>query len=402
MILRVSRLGRIPPALASTELLQEGGLPVKVLEFGNLKEPHKAPKNRFIRIRFDAPWVRFLPKKVHSPILLFITFVRLATSFAILGRPKILVAHGLAEQVLAWILSKLFWIPFVIHAHEIYDKNDLQGEFSRFLFSLEKRIFKAASFVIFPESKRAQIYRNRYQFKSPVFVSANAPRLRNIPQPRDLRQAYQIKEESLIMGYMGGIGATNCLEIAIQALVLCPRVVFLVWGWGDSFYINELKRLAKELGVFHRVKFLGEIIDRKLETLAGCDLNYCVYRPDILRLRYAAHASNKLFEAMAVGIPSVFSSQEDFYRFNLRHEVGICAKNFTFKAIANAINQLAQDNLLRNRLSRNARKVFETEFYYERQFHKPLQAYQDLYHGYPEIWSFNELYFPPEDFSQAA
>ena len=82
--------------------------------------------------------------------------------------------------------------------------------------------------------------------------------------------------------------------------------------------------------------------------------------------------------------------------------MGICAKNFTFKAIANAINQLAQDNLLRRRLGQNARKVFETEFYYERQFHKPLQAYQDLYHGYPEIWSFNELYFPPEDLSQAA
>lgn len=402
LVLRVSRLGRIPPALASTELVQEGGLPVKVVEFGSLKETQKIISDRLVRIRFDAPWVRFLPKKAQFPVLLFMTWIRLSSSFIILGRPRVLVAHGLAEQFLAWTLSKIFWVPYVIHAHEVYDKSDLRGEFSQFLLSQEKKIFKSSSFVIFPESKRAQIYRERYQFKCPIFVSANAPRLIDPPQARDLRQAYQIKPDSLIMGYMGGVGATNCLEVAIQALVLCPKVVFLIWGWGDTFYINELKRLAQELGVSHRVKFLGEIFQRKFETLAGCDFSFCVYEPERLRLKFAAYASNKLFEAMAVGVPSIFSSQEDFYRFNLRYSVGLCAKNFTFKAVANAINQLVQDKSLRERLGKNARKAFETEFYYERQFHKPLQAYQDLYHGYPEIWSFNELYFPPEDLSQAA
>lgn len=402
LILRVSRLGRIPPALASTELMQEGGLPVKVVEFGSVKETQKTSSSKIPRIRFDAPLFRFLPKKVQFPLLLLMTFFRLAISFFLLGRPRILVAHGLAEQFLAWILSKIFWVPYVIHAHEIYDKKDLQGEFSHFLFSHEKMAFNSSAFVIFPESRRAQIYRERYQFKSPIFISANAPRLGDLPQARDLRKAYQIKSDSLLMGYMGGIGPTNCLELAIEALVLAPKVVFLIWGWGDSFYINHLKTLAKDLGVSNRVKFLGELSERKYESLAGCDFSYCVYDPHLLRTRYQALASNKLFEAMAVRIPSIFSSQEDFYRFNLRYSVGICTKNFSFKAVANAMNQLVQDKSLRHRLGENARKAFENEFYYERQFHKPLQAFQDLYHGYPEIWSFNELYFPPENLSQAA
>lgn len=402
LILRVSRLGRIPPALASAELIQESGLPLKVVEFGNLRETQKTSGDRISRIRFSAPWAKILPKKIQFPLLVILTFVRLAASFLFLGKPRILVAHGLPEQFIAWCLSKLFWIPYVIHAHEIYNKEDLQGEFSKLLLTQEKRVFKASAFVIFPESKRAQIYRQRYQFKSPSFISANAPRLRQIPTPRDLRLAYQIRNQVFLMGYIGGVGKTNCLELAIQALVLAPKVVFLVWGWGDSSYLNELKSLAKELGVSHRVKFQGELHERKFETLAGCDFSYCVYDPHLLRTQHQATASNKLFEAMAVGIPSIFSSREDFYRFNLRHKVGVCTRNFTFKAVANSINQLVQDEGLRKQLGQNARKAFETEFHYERQFHKPLQAYQDLYHGYPEIWSFDELYFPPEEVSQAA
>jgi len=402
LVLRVSRLGRIPPALFSTELIQESGLPTLVVEFGNLKEQQKIVKEKITKLRIDAPWAKWLPKKAQFPAMTAWTLLKLSFLFMTQGRPKILIAHGLVEQFVAWVLSKLFWVPVVIHAHEIYNPEDVQGPFSQFLLRREKSVFRSSSFSIFPEKKRAQIYRERYQFKSPIFISANAPRMVPPPKPRDLRKAYQLSSGSMIMGYIGGIGPTNLFEIAIQALSFNPSVVFLVWGWGERDYLDQLNSLAHCLGVSERFIHLGQLSDEKLETLAGCDFSYCMYQTNLLRAQHEATASNKFFEAMAAGIPSLISSHPDFYQFNRKHPVGICAPSPTTEGVSAAMKALVENPVLRKNLGNNGRKLFESQFNYEQQFFKPAQAYQDLYFGYPEIWSFNEVYLPPEELPKAA
>lgn len=402
LILRLSRLGRIPPALFSAELIQESGLPVLVVEFGNLKESKKTVKDKIEKIRFDAPWAQWLPKKFQFPTLLAWVTLALCSRFIFEGRPRILVAHGLAEQLMAWVLSKLFWIPLVIHAHEVYNPNDVEGTFSQFLLRIERLVYKSAQFVIFPEKKRAEVYRERYQFKGPVFIAANTPRWVPMPKPRDLRKAYQLSSQSVLMGYMGGIGATNVFESALQALSFHPSLVFLVWGWGERKYIDQLTSLAHCLGVSERFLYLGQLNENKLETLAGCDFSYCVYQTHLLRTQHQATASNKFFEAMAAGIPSIISSNPDFYQFNRKNPVGVCAKTLTTEGVSEAIQSLVSDPAFRKRLGMNARKVFEFGFHYEHQFFKPLQAFQDLYYGYPEIWSQEHIYFPPEQLPKAA
>ncbi|NBT59209.1 glycosyltransferase, partial [bacterium] len=298
--------------------------------------------------------------------------------------------------------AKLFWIPFVIHAHEIYNSDDVKGPTSQFLLRMEKTIFRSAAFSIFPEKKRAQIYRERYEFTGPVFIAANSPRFTPIPKARDLRKAYQLNPNSIIMGYLGGIGPTNLLEIAIQALSFNPSVVFLAWGWGEREYLDQLNALAHCLGVSERFIHLGQLMDGKLETLAGCDFSYCVYQTSLLRAKHEATASNKFFEAMAAGIPSLISSNPDFYQFNKKYPVGVCASSLTTEGVSAAMKTLVENETLRKNLGKKARQVFETKFHYENQFFKPTQAYQDLYHGYPEIWSFNEVYLPPEELARAA
>lgn len=402
LVLRVSRLGRIPPALFSTQLIYEAGLPVLVVEFGNLKEPKKFIKEEITKLRIDAPWAGWFPKKAQFPLMMAWVILKLSLIFMTKGRPRILVAHGLAEQFVAGVLSTLFWIPMVVHAHEIYNSEDVEGPLSRFLLKSEKSVFKKARFSIFPERKRAEIYRERYQLKSPIFISANAPRLVPPPKPRDLRKAYQLTPETVIMGYMGGIGPTNLLEIGIQALSFNPSVVFLAWGWGEREYLEQLGALAHCLGVSERFIHLGQLNEEKLETLAGCDFSYCVYQTHLLRAQHEVTASNKFFEAMAAGVPSLISSNPDFYQFNRKHPVGVCAPSLTTEGVSSAMKTLVENPTLRKTLGKNGRHLFETKFNYELQFFKPSQAYQDLYFGYPEIWSFNEVYLPPDELPKAA
>ncbi|NDD03989.1 MAG: hypothetical protein EB078_03710, partial [Proteobacteria bacterium] len=295
LVLRYSRLGRIPPAQYATEILQESGLPVLVVEYGNFKETKKFVSESIPKLRLDAPLLRFLPTKFHSVTWVFSVSIRLSLLFLNRGRPKFIVAHGSSEQFIAWVLSRLFFVPYVIHAHEVFQEADVEGGFSRFLLKMEKWIFRGTSFSIFPGKKRAEVYQDKYQFKSPIFIAANTPRKRGVPKPLDLRAAYHLPKDSLIMGYVGGLGATNLLDLAVQALSLCPKVVFLVWGWGEKLYLEKLHALAHVFKVTDRFKYLGHLTDRKLETLAGCDLSYCVYHPGTLRLNYGAEASNKFF-----------------------------------------------------------------------------------------------------------
>jgi len=402
LILRESRLGRIPSALFSTELMQDSGLPVVIVEYGNFKESKKMIYEPFPRMRLDGPWVRYFPQKLQAGLLLAWVLFKLVFLILASGRPRILVAHGLSEQALAFVLSKLFWVPFVIHAHEVYEDADLKGPFSRFLFKWEKWIFRAASFVIFPEAKRSEIYRERYQFKGPIFISANTPRRGTPPQPRNLRQAYQLPSDAFILGYVGGIGPSNKLELGIQALTYFPKMVFMCWGWGDKAYLEKLNALAHVLGVSERFLHLGQLSENKLETLAGCDVNYCIYEPHLLRLKHAVHASNKFFEAMAAGIPNLTSSEAGFYQFNREHKVGICAASLTVESVCTALKALMENATLRKNLGSHGRAVFEARFHYEHQFFKPLQAYQDLYSGYLDIWSFDQIYFPPQELPKAA
>jgi len=402
VVLRFSRLGRIPPAQNACEMLVESGLPVLVVEYGNLKEAKKELQEPLRKLRLDGPWLKVLPKKLQFPCLLSWVFLLLSWQFLTQGRPKMIVAHGSSEQFLAWSLSRLFFVPYVIHAHEVFEKEDIQGAVNQFLLKMEKPIFKGAAFTIFPEKKRAEIYQERYHFKKPIFISANAPRKKGFPQAVNLRAAYHLPQDSVLMGYMGGLGETNLLECAIQALATCQKVVFLVWGWGEKKYLEKLASLAHVFGVSERFIHLGQLTERKLETLAGCDMSYCIYKPGSLRLVHAATASNKFFEAMSVGVPSVISSNRDFYQFNKHYSVGVCAPTLTTQGIAQAIQTLQDNPALRKQLGANGRRAFESLFHFEHQFTKPLQAFQDLYYGYPELWRDNQVYFPPQELPQAA
>jgi len=402
LVLRFDRLGRIPPAQFSSQLLQESGLPVLVVEYGNVKETKKVSTQDLLRYRIDAPFLSGLPKSVQFPLVLAWAFFRLFCLIAVTGRPRMIVTHGLSEQFLGWALARIFFIPYVVHAHEIYDPDDVKGPVSQFLLKWEKIIFRKAAFVIFPEANRAQIYQERYGIKCPIFIAPNSCRKFDKPKPIDLRKAYHLPSDSILMGYLGGVGPNNLMELAIQALSFNPKVYFLVWGWGEKSYLEKLTSLAHALGVADRYLYLGQLFEQKFEHLSGCDLSYCVYDSRALRLKHEATASNKLFEAMASGIPSIFSSNPDFYQFNKANPVGICARSSTPEGMAQALSMLAHDPVLRKNLGANARRVFEAEFHYEHQFFKPLQAYQDLYFGYPEIWSLHPIYYPPEAKAQMA
>ncbi len=368
---RLFRLGHIPPAQYSTQILCEKGFPVLVVEFGNAVEPLHYVSGSPSRVRLDAPWVKWLPRQLRPYLLFLNAFFKLSFRFLTQGRPQHLIAHGIQEECLVAMLGTVFRIPFSVHVHEAYEPRELDN-FTRVLHSVGSRLLRRARILVFPEKKRAELYYDRYKLNHAYHIVYNCPRLRQKGDGVDHRRRLGLPSNAITMAYLGGIGKMNCLEEAILAMAEFPNLHFLLWGWGRTSYLDSLRSLASQIGVIDRVHFLGQLNQDKWPMLDGCDLSYCVYRPDHLRLKLAATASNKLMEALAAGLPVITRGTEDFKEIVEKYQVGVCLKGLSSSDIVTALRQLLLSPMLRKRMGDNGVRAHRETLNFEHQFQPVL------------------------------
>jgi len=374
LVLRLHRISHLPPALYATQMLNEQGFPVLVLEFGRIEEDIPTKDTPVPRVRIGSPWTQWVPRRLR-PLAIFVTvvakvFLRLLSE----GKPQLVVAHGMQEQCLAYLLNFFFRIPVVVQVHEAYEPHELD-RFNRFFLAFGSLALRESKFLIFPEETRAKIYVERYQTKAPIHLVYNCPRRRFKGEGLPLRATMGLPANSKLMAFVGGIGRENALEDAIVALVEVPTLHFLVWGWGEPEYLSSLNKLAREFGVTDRVHFLGELNETKWATLDGCDLSYCVYRPERLRLRYAATASNKLMESMAAGLPTLTNGNPDFRAIVEGNDVGVCVDFISSGQVAEKIRLLLKDEVGFQRRGQNGLRQHQTVFNYEHQFSAVIESF---------------------------
>lgn len=378
LVLRYSRLGRLPPALYETEILKESGFPILVFEFAVGDDVTRNISGNLPKLRYSVPRTCQRFGRLSPLLTLLWMGWQLYKLIRKSGKPKVVVSHGLQESCLALFLQRVFSIKFVIHAHEVFEKHEL-SPLNRLFLQIEKLAFQKASFVIFPEKRRAVLYRRWYRFNCPIFLVANAPR-RNLPKKvASLRSQLHLTDDDKLLYYVGGIGPTNVLEEAIVALKEVPHLHFILWGWGETVYLNQLKEIAKESGVSERVHFLGLLDEQKWENLNACDLAYCVYRPTSLRLKYPVTASNKFLEAMALGKPVITSNEKPFRDFLKLYPVGKNTKDFSSQAITEALQSLMSDKTLYRNCSETGKEAYSKLYHFEVQFQDALRAFQMLY-----------------------
>lgn len=374
LVLRLFRLGHVPPGTYSTQILAENGVPLVVVEFGNLVEPAREVPGLVPKLRLATPWARFLPRALRPLAIWWATLARLVLKCLREGRPKLVVAHGLQEQAIAVVLRRLLGVRYAVHVHEVYERAELSG-LNRLFFRVEGPALRGAEFLVFPEKDRAAIYQARYRLACPVHVVFNCPRLRTRKPSREARAKWNLPEGAVAMAYIGGIGEENGIEEAIGALPQLPRVHFFLFGWAEGAHLRRLEELARKLGVRDRVRFPEGLVPDKWEPLDNCDLAYCVYRPAALRMRHQATASNKLTEAFAAGLPVVTTSHPDFAAVVGGYDVGLCVPALSASAVATTIAALLADEIGFRRRSRNALELHRSLFHYEKQFEGALRRF---------------------------
>ncbi|MBL8351853.1 MAG: glycosyltransferase family 4 protein [Burkholderiaceae bacterium] len=279
--------------------------------------------------------------------------------------------------------KKLYGTKFVFDHHDInpelyeakFGRRDL---FWKLMVWLERATFRTADVSIATnESYRRIAIERGGMAPERVFVVRSGPkldRLRIVPARPELK-----KGRSYLVGYVGVMGKQEGIDYLLQAArhivhdLRRTDVHFGLVGGGTS--LDEMKRLAVELGVADYVTFTGRVPDADLlDMLNTADV--CV-NPDVANEMNDKSTMNKIMEYMALGKPIVqFDLAEG--RFSAQQASLYAAKNDTVD-LALKIVELLDDPQRRKAMGEFGRHRVENELEWRFEVPKLLAAYGRLW-----------------------
>jgi glycosyltransferase involved in cell wall biosynthesis len=239
-------------------------------------------------------------------------FWELLLSFKIFFKKRFHVIHGCNPPDLIFLTAlpfKLLGVKFVFDHHDInpelyiakFGKKDL---FYKAMLWFERLTFKTANYSIATNESYKKIAIERGNMSSEkVQVVRSGPSLERIKiQPP--KKQYK-KERNFLVGYVGVIGVQEGLDLLLESVkhLVSKRkdVQFAIVGGGTS--LEDIKKLAKEMGIDEYVDFYGRVSDQMLlDVLNTCDV--CV-NPDKPTEMNNLSTMNKIMEYMAMKKPIV-------------------------------------------------------------------------------------------------
>ena len=222
------------------------------------------------------------------------------------------VIHGCNPPDLIFITAlffKLFGVKYVFDHHDINPelylaKFDRKDFFYRSMLFFERLTFRAADYSITTNESYKKIAIERGGMDpDKVQVVRSGPSLKRLRITKG-DPAYK-KGREFLVGYVGVIGVQEGLDLLLDSIryIVQKRndVQFAIVGSGTA--LDEIKRLADELGISDYVDFYGRVSDEKLvDVLNTCDV--CV-NPDRPTEMNNLSTMNKIMEYMALKKPIV-------------------------------------------------------------------------------------------------
>ena len=167
--------------------------------------------------------------------------------------------------------------------------------------------------------------------------------------------------DAVVILYQGALNAGRGLEAAIAAMQQLDNVQLWLAGEGDLS--AALRRLAAQLGVQDKVRFLGFVRPEDLIALtaqAWLGLNLL----ENLGQSYYYSLANKFFDYVQAEVPVLTMNFPEYRALNAEHEVALLLDELSPDRVAAAIRLLRDDEALYARLQdscTSARRVWTWE-----------------------------------------
>jgi glycosyltransferase involved in cell wall biosynthesis len=278
---------------------------------------------------------------------------------------------------------KLFGRKFVFDHHdanpELYEaKFGRRDLFWKAMCLLERMTFRFADVSIATNNSYRRIAIERGGMPPErVFVVRSGPsldRLKQVPAVPSLKCGRQY-----LVGYVGVMGRQEGIDLLLQAVrhlvhkLKRTDIHFGLVGGGTS--LQEMRNLARELGVADYVTFTGRVPDAELLAMLNT-ADVCV-NPDVANEMNDISTMNKIMEYMALGKPMVqFDLTEG--RFSAQ-QASLYAKKNDPVHFAVKIAELLDNPEQRARMGAFGRRRVQNELEWRYEAPKLLAAYGALW-----------------------
>jgi len=296
------------------------------------------------------------------------------------------VIHACNPPDLFFLIGGFFRLlgkKFVFDHHdinpELYEaKFGRRDFFYRLLLVMERLTFQTANLSIATNESYRRIAMERGRMDPDrVFVVRSGPsleRLKIVPPDPKLKRG-----RKHLVGYVGVMGEQEGIHLllqAVRAVVYCRKrndIHFGIVGGGTA--LEDMKRLARELGIDDYVTFTGRVPDAELLAMLNT-ADVCV-NPDVANVMNDKSTMNKIMEYMALGKPIVqFDLTEG--RFSAQ-DASLYAKRNCPQDLAAKLVELIDDPERRATMGAYGRRRVENELEWKYEVPKLLAAYDSLW-----------------------
>lgn len=299
-------------------------------------------------------------------------------SYAKQTKHDLVVAHEFETAMLAYVLCKLFNIPYVFDSHECYNETIKEIVPSPFKALVEKlslfclKIISRNAEAVTVVSSATELIFKELSPQTPVEVLHNSPILEYFP--------YNEEETStLIIVHEGTLGYERGMMQILKALSLVSKKVdfkFLILGTilkdVRPAFNEEVERLSLESAI----EAPGELPWMefgKVEATGQIGLICSQPIPN-----HMLSLSNKLYTYMACGLAVIGMKDSETDKILNRYNCGIGVDTTMPEEIAKAIVYLAEHPEERKRMARNGRKAIEEELGWHRMEEKIKMLYSEI------------------------
>ena len=196
----------------------------------------------------------------------------------------------------------------------------------------------------------------------------------DLPPFGAFRQDYPWMNGKKIVLFLSRIDPKKGLELLIEAVNSLRSVrddfALVIGGSGEKHYEEKIRNLVRDSGFKEQTVFTGFINGSAKRAL--------LRDSDIFVLpSYDENFGMAIAEAMAAGLPVVVSNNVNIYREIDSSGAGIVT-TCDAKEFATAINRILDDDSLRDKMGKNARKLVEEKFRWKTIASEVIQLYQSI------------------------
>lgn len=311
-----------------------------------------------LQMRSVNPGMRWLPLRSNKP------FYRAAIEA--IGRTTIDAVLVRNLKMAEYVLKRRSAVPLFFETHELFAQSyreEQPGLTSwrkrRKLTILAKRehfIYHHARGLIALTQLLLDDIRAEYHMHTPAIVAADGVDLEQIQ-----KLTHSAPNPSPILLYLGSLHPWKGVDVVIRAMPNVSNEAVLHVAGGNEARIEELRRLARDIGVERRVVFLGKIAPRQRFGLINtADICLLPLTESSIGARYTSPL--KLFEYMAAAKPIVVSDLPSMHAVLHSEKTALMAQPGKPESFATAINLLLANPELRRAIGHAAAETAKTSY----------------------------------------